>query len=203
MRPQSRPLAAVACAGLILAAASGGVGTPANAERHRAGPSAKVVATPSEEPSPLEIRGTKRFDVFRFIGKPLARIVIRSNRRFNGSDPRCLLITVYKLNCAAPRISELTVRGYRGNDRILARQTISRRMGVDGGVGRDQIITGSNRDEVNGGFGADSVIGGRGADMVRGNDGDDYVAGALGVDTVNGGPGRDFCIGGEIYLQCP
>jgi hypothetical protein len=169
------------------------------------GPAARLVATASADPSPLAIRGTKRFDVFRFIGKPHGRLVIRSNRRFSGADPRCLLITVYKLNCAGPRISVLNVDGFRGNDRILARQSVSRRMHVNGGVGRDLIFGGSNRDELNGGFGADSVLGGRGADTVRGNDGDDYVAGGLGVDIVNGGPGRDVCLGGgrDSFLQCP
>jgi Ca2+-binding RTX toxin-like protein len=68
---------------------------------------------------------------------------------------------------------------------------------VDGGGGRDFIMTGAGSDSIDGGAGRDTINAGAGDDIVHGSSQDDWINGEAGNDTLIGDSGNDHLNGGN------
>lgn len=80
------------------------------------------------------------------------------------------------------------LRGYGGDDLILATDGAARLMGDKG---NDLLETHDSRDWLQGGAGNDLLLAGAGADRLFGGAGDDVLAAQGGADSLTGGAGRD------------
>ena len=100
-------------------------------------------------------------------------------------------------------ISNVTFRGFAGNDRFTNSTSLtSRQIGGDGndtligGTGADIINGGTGNDTLTGNAGNDRLVGSAGDDVVRAGDGDDVILTGDGLNEVFGDAGDDLIIGG-------
>jgi Ca2+-binding RTX toxin-like protein len=89
----------------------------------------------------------------------------------------------------------MQITGTNFNDTILAGQTDSNGIVINGLSGDDNLTGGSFNDQIFGGTGNDIIRGGAGNDRLVGEDGDDQVSGGLGADVMSGGAGSDTFLG--------
>ncbi len=85
----------------------------------------------------------------------------------------------------------LFINGGTGNDKIVANDSVTRRLEVTGGGGNDTIVGGGVADELSGANGKDKVYGGAGNDYLLGGASGDFLAGEAGSDTMSGAGGND------------
>ena len=105
-------------------------------------------------------------------------------------------------------ISNVTFRGFAGNDRFTNSTSLtSRQIGGDGndtligGTGADIINGGTGNDTLTGNAGNDRLVGSAGDDVVRAGDGDDVILTGDGLNEVFGDAGDDLIIGCLLYTS--
>lgn len=86
-----------------------------------------------------------------------------------------------------------------GADRVIADETVFRKLAISGGGGNDTLQGGDGNDEISGSTGADRIFGGEGNDLLVGGGGNDRLFGEVGSDTLSAGAGNDNLDGGAGF----
>ena len=105
------------------------------------------------------------------------------------------LLRIESFARASTEVETLKVDLGDGDD-LLDASSYHTGLEVDGGGGRDYILTGTGNDSIDGGAGRDTINAGAGDDLVYGSSQDDSINGGAGNDTLIGDSGNDHLDGG-------